>query len=117
MIKVKFEYSDDKKSLILKVKGHSNYSEKGKDTVCAAATMLTYTVAQVVNDLFSGNALLKKPTISLKEGNSLIVCKPKEDVYAEALHTFFVAEVGFNVLSHNFPDNVKLIPFGSGDSH
>lgn len=117
MIKVKFDYTDDGKSIVLTVKGHSDYSNEGKDTVCAAATMLTYTVAQIVKDLYDQKKLKKKPTLKLKKGESVITCKPQKDVYAEALHAFYVAEVGFNVLAHNFPNNVQLITFSSGSCH
>lgn len=114
MIKVKFDYTDDGKSLILTVKGHSNYDVKGRDTVCASATMLAYTIAQIVQDMYDRKELKKKPTIRLEEGDSVITCKPRRDMYAEALHSFFVVEVGFALLAHNYPEYVQLTPFGDG---
>ncbi|MDD7242300.1 MAG: ribosomal-processing cysteine protease Prp [Bacteroidaceae bacterium] len=100
--------------LILEVKGHAGAEENGKDLVCASASMMAYTVAQVAIDMFNDGKMLKKPTIKFKDGFAAIVCKPTKEAYAECLHTFHVAQVGYNLLQHNYPDNVRLIPFGSG---
>lgn len=112
MIKVRFEHSDDGKSLILTVKGHSEQSEVGHDIVCASASILAYTVAQIVTTMQNEGKLKKKPTIRLESGDAVITCKPSRPHYAEALHTFSVAQVGYVLLEHNYPDYVKLTQFG-----
>lgn len=112
MIKVKFETSEDGKSLILSLEGHAGYADKGQDIVCSAATMLAYTIAQVVTDLYNAKRLRKKPTIHLEEGNATVVCKPSKEAYAEALHAYHVVEVGYNLLANNYPEFVKIKLFG-----
>lgn len=111
MLKVKFCKSEDGKSLILEIKGHAGSAEVGRDLVCASATILSYTVAQIVKDMYNQGRLRKKPTIRLKEGDSCVVCKPKKESYAEILHSYFVAEVGYNLLAHNYPEYVQLKMF------
>jgi predicted DNA-binding antitoxin AbrB/MazE fold protein len=70
--------------------------------------MLAYTVAQAVQFMYENGKLKKKPKISLKDGNANIVVTPTEEDYAEALHTFWVAQCGIHLLAHNYPQNVKL---------
>ena len=49
-----------------------------------------------------------------ENGNATMPCCshpdycPTEEDYAEALHTFWVAQCGIHVLAHNYPQNVKL---------
>mgnify|MGYP007111677746 CR=1 FL=1 len=52
---------------------------------------------------------------ALEEGDTIIVAKPKEETYAETLHTFFVAQVGYHLLAHNYPQYVSLSSFGEGE--
>jgi hypothetical protein len=49
-----------------------------------------------------------KPKIHFEDGEAIIIATPTEDAYAEALHTFWVAQCGIHVLAHNYPNNVKL---------
>ena len=113
MMKISFEDKDN--TLALTVKGHAGYADTGQDIVCAAATILAYTVAQAVKDMYGQGRLEKEPYISLKEGNATVRCAPKAETYAEALHTYFVAQIGYNLLSHNYPDNIKLKMFGQAE--
>ena len=90
------------------LKGHAEAAPKGEDLICASATMLAYTVAQAVQFLFESNKLKKKPKIRIRDGEAIIIATPTEEAYAEALHTFWVAQCGIHVLQHNYPKNVKL---------
>ena len=110
MIKVRFEKAD--KNLILTVKGHAGQAEHGSDIVCSAASILAYTVAQAVARMQEGGKLKKKPTIRMEAGDTAITCKPTKQYYAEALHTFSVIQLGYDVLHHNYPDYVQLTKFG-----
>ena len=83
--------------------------------MCAAASILAYTVAQALQFMYEQGGLQKKPRIKLEEGDTIIVAKPKADSYAEALHTFFVAQVGYHLLAHNYPQYVSLSSFGEGE--
>lgn len=112
MIKVAFAHEKDTGTIILKVKGHAGQAEKGKDIVCSAASILTYTIAQYLNYVYKQGGLKKKPNIKLNDGDSLIVAKPTEEYEGEVLNAFFVAEVGYSLLAKNYPQFVELNLFG-----
>ena len=114
MIDVRFEMSGDQKTLCLTVNGHAGQAEAGHDIVCAAASILAYTTAQAVRTMHDEDKLARRPRIRLGSGNAVIACKPKAPCYAEALHTFSIAQVGYRLLAHNYPDYVRLTGFGRG---
>lgn len=99
-------------SLSLCIKGHAGAAEIGQDIVCASASILAYTAAQLVKDYSASGKLKHKPTIFLKKGSSTVTCAPKEEYYNEVKHTFFVVQTGLNLLAHNYPQYVTLTKFG-----
>lgn len=108
MIQVRFEKSEDGKSLILTVKGHAGQAPKGQDIVCASASILAYTVAQAVLNMREQGKLKKTPTVRLNEGDAVITCKPNRACYNDALILFQMAETGYDLLSHKYPDFVSV---------
>ena len=106
MIRAKFYTKND--SIHMSLKGHAGAAPIGEDLICAGATMMAYTVAQAVQFMQDFGKLKKRPKISLNEGNADIVVTPREKDYAEALHTFYVAQCGIHLLAHNYPEHVKL---------
>ena len=108
-------FSTNKKagSITLKVTGHAGYAEHGKDIICAAASILMYTLAQTVSFMHQEGKLQKKPNIRMKEaeGEAIITVKPKDEWYGEALHAYFVTQVGYHLLCHNYPEYVALNSF------
>ena len=110
MIKVEFEYRTDSRECCLLVRGHAGQADVGQDIVCASASILAYTVAQVVKAMDSHKDLTEPPVIELESGNATIICQAKDDyLYAEVLHTFFVIQTGYALLAHNYPQYVELI--------
>lgn len=112
MIQVRFEKSEDGKTLILTLKGHSGQAEMGQDIVCSAASILAYTVAQMVKDMQEGGKLKKKPHIRMESGDATITCKPTKQYFGEAMHTYRVAQTGYELLAHTYRDYVRVIKFG-----
>lgn len=108
MIKIHFWQNKEKGTIHMKVKGHSNAAPRGEDLICASATTLVYTVAQAMTFMYEQGQLEIKPHIKIREGKAVIAAKPKEDFYAEVLHTFWVAQCGAHILSHNYPRLVKM---------
>ena len=108
MIRINFWQEKDKGSIHMKVRGHSRTAPKGADLICASATMLVYAVAQAASFMYEQGQLEEKPRIKIREGKAKVIVKPKEEFYAEALHTFWVAQCGAHVLSCNYPDAVRL---------
>ena len=115
MIKVQFITDKPGGSIILKLKGHAGFAEEGKDIVCAGATILAYTVAQTALFMYEDKALKKKPKIRLKPGDAEVVMTPKKASYTEALHTYYVAQVGYRLLAKDYPEYVKLTTFGESE--
>lgn len=108
MITARFYTKPGNGSIHMTLKGHALAAPKGEDLICSAATMLAYTVAQAVQFMHEQGKLKKKPKIHIKDGEATIIATPTEDGYAEALHTFWVAQCGIHVLAHNYPQNVVL---------
>lgn len=115
MVKAEFFTNKDSGTITMKLTGHAGQAKKGQDIVCAAASILAYTVAQTLQFMYEEGGLRKKPHLKLEEGNTIIVAKPKAESYAEALHTFFVAQVGYHLLSRNYPQYVELSSFGEAE--
>ena len=117
MIKVKFRTHDATRYLRLTVEGHEGSDDRGHDLVCASASILAYTVAQIVRTMEHHGDLEGKPCIELNEGDASIILRCKNnDIYAEARHTFFVAETGYSLLAHNFPQYVEVKSVGQAVS-
>ena len=113
MIKVKIRTHDSTRYLRLTIEGHAGSADKGHDLVCASASILAYTVAQLVQAMEHHGDLVGKPCIELNEGDASIILRCKDDdIYAEARHTFFVAQTGYSLLAHNFPQYVELKTVG-----
>lgn len=108
MITARFYQKPSNGSIHMTLKGHSGSAPKGEDLICSAATMLAYTVAQAVQFMYSSDKLKKKPKIHITDGEATIIATPKEEAYAEALLTFWVAQCGAHVLVRNYPEYVKL---------
>lgn len=115
MVNAEFFTNKESGSITLRLTGHAGADEKGKDIVCAGASILAYTVAQTLQFMYEEGNLQKKPRLNLEEGDTIIVCKPKPEYYTEALHTFYVAQVGYHLLSHSYPQYVSLSSFGESD--
>ena len=108
MVKIHFWQEKEKGTIHMKVKGHADTAPNGADLVCASATMLVYTVAQALVFMHEQGQLEEKPHIKIREGKAVVVAKPKEDYFAEALHTFWVAQCGAHTLASNYPEAVSL---------
>lgn len=113
MIQVQFKTNG--KYVLLTLRGHAGQAAEGQDIVCSAASILAYTVAQTVSIMQSHGKLRKNPTIRLDKGDIAVVCRPQRKSYAEAMHTYAVAQVGFALLETTYPDYIRLTPFASGE--
>ena len=113
MVVAKFTMDESRRMVNLHVKGHAGAAPKGQDTVCASATILAYTVAQNVKMAETRGMLKYSPVVKLRDGNSIISCRAKDDdSYAELLHTYLVIQSGYQVLAHNYPQFVAVETFG-----
>ena len=116
MVVAKFGMDASRLVVSLHVKGHAGHNAPGNDIVCASASILAYTLAQNIKMSEERGHLKYSPKIKLKEGDSIITCRAKdEDTYAEILHTFLVIQTGYVLLAHNYPRYVAVEMFGQDE--
>lgn len=114
MIKATFSKDKFDKSITMTLEGHAKSNDEGKDIICASASILCYTLAQSLKYIKAQGGI-RRLRIKLESGDARIRCYPTEDYYDVVLNTYFVTEVGFNLLSHNFPEYVELKMFGEAE--
>lgn len=116
MVVAKFGMDASRLMVSLHVKGHAGQNTPGNDIVCASASILAYTLAQNIKMSQERGHLKYSPKIKLKEGDSIITCRAKdEETYAEILHTFLVIQTGYMLLAHNYPQYVAVEMFGQAE--
>ena len=116
MVVAKFTMDERKRQVSLHVKGHAMHALKGNDLICASASILAYTVAQNVQMAQERGMLKYTPTIKLRDGNSIITCRANDDdSYVELLHIYCVVQAGYQLLAHNYPQNVAVETFGEAE--
>ena len=97
-------------SVRLEVNGHSGYAESGKDIVCSAVSILTYTVAQLLFEMNANDRLSKSPTVKLCEGDSLVEAECKDTkALEEAMRILHFAKAGYSLLQNSYPEYVKFV--------
>lgn len=96
----------DKINYVVTISGHAGYSEeKGKDIVCAAVSILTYTL----EDTLDKHAKYMLDYRCEDKGMVKVRCVPQEG-YARDIDTvleYFTN--GIRLLHENYPNNVLLI--------
>lgn len=113
MVIAKFEMDESKRAASLHVKGHAGMAAVGSDTVCAAASILAYTLAQNIMIADSRGLLKYKPKVKLNEGDAIITVRARDDeTYAELLSIYLVIQTGYQLLAHNYPQYVAVEMFG-----
>jgi uncharacterized protein YsxB (DUF464 family) len=94
--------------LSLRLEGHAEYAEHGKDIVCASASILAHIVARDVDLLDRFNAYKEPAVIKLESGYTEITCVPT-DVSEHIRDTYCFAGTGFCLLAENYPQYVEFI--------
>lgn len=92
----------------VEMEGHAGQNVKGKDIVCASASILAYTLAQMVINMHHQGKLKEAPTVEISSGKARISCKPKRKYRVEAEQTYLVIQTGYELLSHNHPQYVVI---------
>ncbi len=113
MISAVFESDREGRKLSLSVKGHAGQAVSGQDIICASASILVYTLAQIVKAMDAHGDFAESPKIDLDSGDAVISCIAKDDdIYAEVMYAYFVVQVGYSLLTYNYPQFVELTTFG-----
>lgn len=103
------------KVLGLRVIGHAGYAEVGKDIVCSSASILAYTVAQIVKEAEDQGDLASPATIRIEAGDTVVACEPKKKWLDAMRGAYFFAKKGYTLLAHNYPQFVELIIDGEAE--
>lgn len=104
MINIKFENKDDMYKL--SVSGHAGYDEKGKDIVCAAVSILFYTLCETLSNM--DEALKDVTEIHFDDGEGEITVRAKEEYIGNVSLIFFTIMNGFSLLQEEYSDFVKI---------
>ena len=113
MIRAIFSYDKEKREASMKVCGHAGQAKHGEDIVCASASILAYTLAQVIKAMEHNGDLAEPTTIDMESGDAVIVCRAKDlFLFAEVMYAFFVIETGYTLLAKNYPQFVEFIRDG-----
>lgn len=89
----------------LSVAGHANYAEEGKDIVCAAVSILFYSlVASIEEEMLEGNL-----TKEIKKGESILRCTPKKGYEGTIELIFWTILNGLSLMAEAYPDYVNLV--------
>lgn len=102
MIKVEYHRSFHK----VTIEGHALSGEKGHDLVCAAASILAYTLAASVSNM-QEHGHLNDSDVELNEGKAVIKCRPQTQFKAVVAIIFDNICGGFELLSRDYPDNIS----------
>ena len=96
----------DPSAFELRIQGHAGYAGHGHDIVCAAASVLTQTLARCVADHALG--LAAPPEIETADG-MLVRCTPRPE-YRDALsELYWFAVCGLDMLAEHYPECIRVI--------
>lgn len=111
MITASFRYDAETRELCFAAKGHAGQAERGQDIVCSSASILMFTLAHFVRNMFELGSIKSEPKIILDEGDASVICKCEDDeIFTEAFQTYSVIKLGYSILAHNYPQYVRLEP-------
>ena len=94
------------KNCSLTVDGHAYSGEAGNDIVCAAASILAYTLAANVQEMEAADRV-REVTLELEQGHAEISCRPVHKYQSVAELVFSSVCAGFEILAANFPGNIS----------
>ena len=89
----------------LTIEGHACSGEHGHDLVCASASILAYTLAASVANMFAAKQI-REPFIELKEGSGQIACKAINRFEAPVTLIFDTLCAGYELLAREYPENI-----------
>ena len=89
----------------LTVRGHAGFSRYGSDIVCAAASMLAFTLAAAMEEA----GLQRAPEIESACGSFRIAVRPREGERARVEAVFAAISAGYRLLAARYPEYVRVM--------
>ena len=102
MIRVTYHRAFNRVSVV----GHAGSAEKGKDLICASASILVYTLADFVKKAEKEGQVWCS-VIHIDEGDTIISCSPNEGKKESITEVFDAICRGFELLARDYPDNIS----------
>ena len=100
---IRIVYRRDKHAV--RIRGHAGSGEAGHDLVCAAVSILAYTLAScVVSMEETGEATDSRAVLC--SGEAEIVCTPTKEMSGEVTRVMDAICGGFEILAGEYPENV-----------
>lgn len=96
----------DRRKHWVTVRGHAHSDEPGKDLVCAAASILAYTLAGNAESLAQDTKGWHTPRITLEEGNASIQARPLTRMKYVTTVIFDSICSGFDILQSKYPQYI-----------
>ena len=96
----------DRMRLRLTADGHAGFAETGQDIVCAAVTILVYTLAAAVGNMDAAGQA-RGSSVELGSGHAEIVCAASPRWHACAKMICDQICAGFDILRQMYPDRVR----------
>lgn len=96
----------DEKETILTISGHAEYAQDGDDIVCSACSVLSGTIATMIDDMDIG------ADIVFKEGLTRICIENDRADYFNKMRIVCALDfvmMGFSMLEEEYPSNVIII--------
>ena len=90
----------------LTIEGHARSAEPGHDLVCAAASVLAYTLSANVANM-ADHGQVRQPIIENTPGKTEISCNPVSRHKSTVALVFDSVCVGFELLALNYPEYIS----------
>lgn len=101
------EYTDTGEMLRFKADGHASFAESGRDLVCAAESILAYTLVQNLMDA-KEKGWLEELDADTWDGGVLVEATPIKRFAPRVRTIFKTILTGYRLLEKNFPENVAI---------
>lgn len=98
----------DSENLSLTVTGHAGSAEYGSDLVCAALSVLCYTVEEALEQEWE----ITVPTVDRADGEIRISCQCEEEWSERCRCIMDTAFTGFRILAEHYPEYVSAEEVG-----
>lgn len=107
MTKVKFSTDLSAGTITMTLDGHAEH-----ENVCAAVSAVAFACGSCIEYMSYENKLMEEPTLDADTpGHMEIICRPKSEFYDEALHVYFVCQVGMHNIESEHGSDIQLTLF------
>lgn len=91
--------------LRMRIEGHAGAGKEGSDIVCAAASMLSWTLARAAEDEpgYAARVRIEEEPTAIE-----VTCEPTARAEEKCRYLFEIVHGGFKLLAESFPENVRL---------